>query len=276
MLIDHAGRATFLRDEQFSTIELLDWPAGHARLAVLDGMGGHGHGREAAEAAVLGLIGLPACSRLDALCQHLDALHAQLQRDFAGAVPAERRPGTTLTLLELPADGAPLLYHVGDSRLYEIADDKVTPLTVDHVPTTALAMEGLLGEREWWQHVHGEHRPQIAQAFILGNAFQDPLMLADPLYPLTPANLPGFLWHLPDRRALALRPDADYLLATDGFWSCDDPLAWVERWPALFKAHGSAGEKLAALFEAMERTPPSRVHPDNLTAIVLSARRAGA
>src|SRR5438128_1152767 len=82
----------------------------------------------------------------------------------------------------LRAGQAPLLYHAGDSRLYEITRARVAPLSVDHVPATAFAMGGLLGRDEWWQQVHGEHRPQLSQAFILGNAFSDTMQLNDPLF----------------------------------------------------------------------------------------------
>jgi hypothetical protein len=54
-------------------------------------------------------------------------------------------------------------------------------------------MHGLLGEHEWWQQVHGEHRAQISQAYILGNAFANPQVLEDGLLPLDASNLPPFL-----------------------------------------------------------------------------------
>ena len=45
-------------------------------------------------------------------------------------------------------------------------------------------MHGLLGEDEWWQQVHGEHRAQISQAYLLGNAFANPQILDNGLLPL--------------------------------------------------------------------------------------------
>lgn len=269
LMIDAGGRAVFLRGEQLEQRQVEGWPRGHARLAVLDGMGGHGHGREAAEAVVAGLIEMPACATIAQLGKHLERLHARLQTEFAEGADAEKRPGTTLTLLELPPGEAPLLYHVGDSRLYEITPERIYPLTVDHVPATAFAMTGVLGEQEWWQQVHGEHRSQIAQAFVLGNAFADPAALDDALFELTPARLPRFLRHLPDRRAIALRPDAVYLLATDGFWACAEPHLWVSRWPELLAAGHSAAEMIELLFGAICTTPPPGLHIDNLTAIML-------
>jgi len=273
VLIDTTGEALFMRDQRPQRQHLDNWPQGHARIAVLDGMGGHGHGREAAEAVAAGLLAMPPCLDPDTLAQRLDALHASLQRHFAGA--AGPRPGTTLTLLELPAAGAPLLYHVGDSRLYEITPARVSPLTVDHVPATTFAMAGLLGEAEWWQQVHGEHRPQVAQAFILGNAFADPARLSDPLFALSPDNLPPWLRHLPDRRALALRPGASYLLATDGLWSCSDPYGWVGQWPQLLAGRADAATMLKALLDAYETHPAAFFYPDNVTAILLRTPDAG-
>lgn len=270
LLIDAHGSALFQREQREVRQQVPGWPRGHARVAVLDGMGGHGQGREAAEAVVAGLLSMPACSTLAELSAFLDALHSGLQLHFGGAEPAQR-PGTTLTLLELRPGQPALLFHVGDSRLYQITAGRIMPLTVDHVPATAFAMAGLLDESEWWQQVHGEHRSQISQAFILGNAFANPALLNDPLFALSPLHLPAYLRHLPDRRALELQPGAIYLLATDGFWSCGDPVDWVTRWPALLEAAGSARSACCALFEEMRLRPPKDLYSDNLTAIVLRA-----
>ena len=272
LLIDGAGRAVFVEDQQLHEVQLDDWPPGHVRIAVLDGMGGHGHGREAAEAVVAALLGMPACDHLLTLSAWLDGMHGRLQAGFAShghASAALRRPGTTLTLLEIAPGAAPLLYHVGDSRLYEISGPQIAALTVDHVPATAYAMAGVLQADEWWQQVHGEHRSQIAQAFLLGNAFADPAALADAPFPLTCERLPPFLRHLPDRRALALRADATYVLATDGFWSCTAPRPWVDSWPALLARHSDANAMLAALFDALATLPADSLHVDNLTAIII-------
>ncbi len=269
LLIDITGRAAFLRGQSEQRQRVAGWPAGHARIAVLDGMGGHGRGREAAEAVVAGLLAMPPCATLCELSERLDTLHLELQHHFTGDGVAARRPGTTLTLLELRPGQPPLLYHVGDSRLYEISPGQVTPLTVDHVPATAFAMGGLLDEREWWQQVHGEHRAQISQAFILGNAFANPAALSDPLFALSPLNLPPYLLHLPDRRAIELQPGMVYLLATDGFWACADPYEWVLRWPALLANRQSARAMSNALFREMVVCPPGNLHADNLTAVVL-------
>ena len=267
VVIDFSAQACHLLGQELRRTSLRGWPAGHGRLAVLDGMGGHGHGRQAAEAVAAGLLTIPPCRTAAELGRHLDVLHTELQRHFA--FEAGARPGTTLTMLELPQGSAPLLYHVGDSRLYEIGRERAMPLTVDHVPATAAALAGRLDERAWWRQVHGMHAPQIAQAFILGNTFSNPMHLSDPLFELTPLNLPSWLCALPDRRVLRLRPDAAYLLATDGFWSCAEPDRFVEGWPELLAGAPDAAAMLGRLFGALEDDPPEGLHPDNLTALLL-------
>lgn len=272
LLIDSTGMAQFLDNQQVCRQQVHGWPSGHARVAVLDGMGGHGQGREATEAVVAGLLALPACTTLEQLSEALDSLHQRLQAHFSLSVAPGRRPGTTLTLLELRPAQAALVYHVGDSRLYKIRDGAATPLTVDHVPATAYAMTGLLEEAEWWRQVHAEHRSQISQAFILGNAFANPAQLSDPLFALSALNLPAYLAHMPDRRALELDPDAVYVLATDGFWACEKPAAWLARWPQLLDIRRGAYAMCTSLFDEMESRPPAGLRPDNLSAIVLRSR----
>ena len=269
LLIDASGHAVCLSQQAPLYCQVPGWPPGHVRAAVLDGMGGHGHGREAAEAAVQGLLAIPACHDTVSLSRYLDALHGRLQAAFAKDAPAETRPpGTTLTLLEIPPGQAPLLYHVGDSRLYEVLDGVASILTVDHVPATVYAMRGALDEARWRASVLGEHHPQISQAFILGNAIGDSLQLDKPLRALDAGNLPPFLAHLGDRRELSLRRGAHYVLASDGFWACADPLALTARWPALC-AGRSAAQAVTALLGDFHAKPPAGLHSDNITALVL-------
>lgn len=269
VVIDFDGRSCRLQDQQPLCATVDGWPAGHGRLAVLDGMGGHGHGREAAEALAAALLAMPPCATPDALGERLDAIHASLQARFAVEGAGAARPGTTLTLLELRPGGAPLLYHVGDSRLYELDPLHAAPLTIDHVPATVAALAGRLDEAGWWRQVHGRHAPQIAQAVILGNAFADPARLSDPLFALTPEMLPCWLGHLADRRALSLRPGAAYLLVTDGFWSCSHPDSFVAAWPALLHGAPNAATLVERLFGLLENDAPAGLQPDNLTALVV-------
>jgi serine/threonine protein phosphatase PrpC len=130
-------------------------------------------------------------------------------------------------------------------------------------------MAGLLGEAQWWRQVHGEHRPQVAQAFLLGNAFADPSRLNDPLFELSPLNLPDWLCGLADRRPVELRAGCAYLLATDGLWSCSDPAGWVGQWPQLAAGDAGAATTLHALMDAYDAHPAAFFYPDNVSAILL-------
>jgi serine/threonine protein phosphatase PrpC len=269
VLIDANGHALHLYDQDACHRRVPNWPQGHLRMAVLDGMGGHGQGRQVADAVAASLLQLPACRTLEQLSASLDLLHEKLQAQFAspGDQDSFRRPGTTLTLVEIPPNQSPLLYHVGDSRLYEISATSAQSLTIDHVPATSFALHGLLDEASWRQQVHREHRAHITQAFVLGNAFANPQQLDDGLHVLDSSNLPPFLRHLPDRRALVLRPDALYLLATDGLWACARPDQWTARWPALLADAEDAETALARLFAEFNQHPPRGQQLDNLTAI---------
>lgn len=99
LLIDGRGRARFLWREQETRLQLTGWPHGHRRLAVLDGMGGHSHGRDASEKAVEGLLALPAITELAQLSNELNHLHRRLYQEFQ---QAGLETGCTLIVLEIP------------------------------------------------------------------------------------------------------------------------------------------------------------------------------
>ncbi len=234
LLIDGRGCARFLWREQETRLQLTGWPHGHRRLAVLDGMGGHSHGREASEKAVEGLLELPAVAELAQLSNELTLLHRRLYQEFQ---QAGLETGCTLILLEIPPRSPGLLFHVGDSRVYAIDAHRVQCLTIDHVPATHLAMLGLLDSTQWLQQVHAQTSSQISQAFILGSTLGTPNLYADTideeLYELHDGNLPLFLRGLNDRRSLTLEPDLVYLLASDGLWHLHYPQEFIRRWPML-------------------------------------------
>ncbi|MCB1778201.1 MAG: protein phosphatase 2C domain-containing protein, partial [Candidatus Competibacteraceae bacterium] len=234
LFIDGGGHARFLWDEQETQLQLLNWPNGHQRVAVLDGMGGHSHGREAAEKTVEGLLGLSAVTDLTQLSNELNSLHQRLYHEFQNA---GLETGCTLILLEIPPDSPAMLFHVGDSRIYAIDPGNVQCLSVDHVPATHLAILGLLDSAQWLQQVHVQTSSQISQAFILGSTLGAADFYADTideeLYELHDGNLPLFLHGLNDRRLLELESDKIYLMASDGLWHLRNPQAFIKRWPAL-------------------------------------------
>lgn len=244
LAIDTAGCARYLHDEVEQRAIVPNWPRGHRRLAVLDGVGGHDHGRLAAERAVAGLLELPATEALAQLAKALEDLHDRLHAEF-GAIGGNA--GCTLTLVEIPPQGPAMLFHTGDSRLYRIDGVETVCLTVDHVPATQWAMAGEIGASGWRRQVHERRSSAISQAFILGHVFQRSARNgpSPKLFELHDANLPDFLNGLGDRRHLELLPGELYLLATDGLWHVPEPHAFAQRWSALVAEAG--GDVSAAI-----------------------------
>lgn len=270
LLIDAHGRAAHAKDQKDCLTQVPGWPAGHVRLAVMDGVGGHGNGREVAEAVSEGLLHVPACASVADLSGKLEALHGKIQARYRDM---ERRPGTTLVLLEIPPSGQPMLFHVGDSRLYRVSDSQAEYLTVDQVPATQYAMQGTLRQDDWEQQVHGEDRSVISQAFVLGNMVQNRGQLSDDLYEFSAERLPDFLRHLPDRRTITLDRDCVYLLATDGLWAFREPRAWLDRWPKILCKPGTRLDYLLDdLFTELILSAADEPSVDNATAIALRLR----
>lgn len=271
LVIDAVGRARYLLDQRDVWTQVDDWPAGHIRLAILDGMGGHSNGREAAENTVTGMLAIPAARELKTFTSDLDALHLRLhqQMHIGGA-----EPGCTLTVLDIPPSGPALLFHVSDSRLYMIAENEAVCLTVDHVPATKFAMRGIIDEAEWRLQVHEKSGYQIAQAFVLGNTLSDSALYANDLderlYELHDGNLPPFLRGRGDRRLLQLQQGKIYLLASDGLWHLPRPHGFIRRWPQIL---GRGDKPLEAVLDDLflELVMVSNEDPglrgDNSTAI---------
>jgi len=276
LLIDCHGQASYLQGQRQQYQTLPNWASGHARLAVLDGMGGHSHGREAAELVVQGLLKIPATANLGTLSEQLERLHTQLRQQMHRD---GNEPGCTLTLLEIPPSGPALLFHVGDSRLYAINEDCAEYMTVDHIPSTRFAMMRLVDRDEWFQQAHVKPGYQISQAFILGNSLNmhDFKGNLDPgLYELHDGNLPSFLQGLGDRRNLYLQGDQTYLLASDGLWHLQQPQRFVERWPDLLSnAQQDLSTQLENLFQQLEQATQAETQTrgDNCTAIAFRLKR---
>ena len=280
VVVDAAGQGTVLRDQQPVSLHHPDWPSGRLRLAVLDGMGGHAAGREVAEQAAAAIAVLPAFGTSAELYQALDELHHRLREFHAQNTRALRPPGTTLTLLEIPEFAATgceaWLYHVGDSRLYEIPPEGLPRcLTIDHVPATELAMQGRLSEADWRRQVHAEPHTTISQAFAMGGSLgkSDRARLRgqnESLTVLTDVNLPDWLHGLGDRRTLYFWPGRLCLLASDGLWSVPEPADEVALWPRLNNKSNRLGVRLhrmvAGLGASSDNTGP---YSDNVTVLAL-------
>ena len=122
-------------------------------LVVADGMGGLARGAEASSLAVDGMRrGYYAATGKPA-----DRLRAAFRE--ANRVVFERANGMGLrmgtTCAALSYIDAPIVAHVGDSRVYEIGADHATPLTVDHNLASELRDKGVITASEALQHPGG-------------------------------------------------------------------------------------------------------------------------
>lgn len=112
--------------------------------AVADGMGGHGAGDLASRLAI---DTLTLCARVGPLSVETvlgtlgDANQAIFEHDAADGM------GTTITgLASLETAGGPhlMVFNVGDSRVYRVADDHLEQVTVDHSEVQELVLAGAL------------------------------------------------------------------------------------------------------------------------------------
>ncbi|MEO6826615.1 MAG: protein phosphatase 2C domain-containing protein [Microbacteriaceae bacterium] len=124
--------------------------------AVADGMGGHSAGDFASAAVVTRLaeqVSAPLVSRelLD------DALRAAVGDMGRGVGHTDLGTGTTVTGIALTdTDGAPswLVFNIGDSRVYRLADGILEQLTVDHSVVQELMDAGAITRAEAEVHPH--------------------------------------------------------------------------------------------------------------------------
>jgi len=120
--------------------------------AVADGMGGHGSGDVA---SALAIDALTSCVRLLPLSE--DAVLATLYEANRAIVDAtvERGEadgmGTTVTglaLIETSGGGHMMVFNIGDSRVYRLADGRLDQITVDHSEAQELVVAGHLTRDE--------------------------------------------------------------------------------------------------------------------------------
>lgn len=123
-------------------------------LAVLDGMGGVGHGdlasRLAGEVLWAELAALPATAERPVFARHLRrAVRAANRRliEAGETDPALRGMGTTASAAALCGDVA-VLAQVGDSRAYLLRSDRLTQITRDQSVVSALVSAGVLSETQ--------------------------------------------------------------------------------------------------------------------------------
>lgn len=276
LLITSNGQINYLRDGLKHSEAHSNWQEGRIRIAVMDGMGGHEGGQEISQNVAETIATMPPFDSDTALYQALDELHSQLIEYYAGR--DGRAPGTTLTLLETPEynpEGCQAwLYHMGDSRLYELAPGQQPQcLTMDHVPATKLFLGGLFDKDTWHTQVHLQNRSMITQVFGYGSSFEplgkpeesefspQPFILHDD-------NLPEGFKHLGDRRTVDLKAGHSYVLASDGLWNVVVPQDVVNQWQQIDLKQDTA-TVVMQLFELLEKNKSENIRSDNVTALLL-------
>ncbi len=210
-------------------------------MVIADGMGGHGHGEVAAEAAVRSVVAAfdqAARPRLTDVAAFLAAAmqgaHAAI-RAQGGLRQLVDAPRTTCTICVVQ-DSCATWAHAGDSRLYVLRRGQVLARTRDHSRAQALIDDGLLTERD----ARGHPQRNILTSCLGGE--QPPRVDISRKTPL-------------------MRGDV-VVLCSDGVWGTlpDEAFAAL-----------SAGDPLRAAPDLLDRVE-SRAGPggDNLSLIVLA------
>lgn len=167
-------------------------------MVVVDGMGGHAHGAQAAEVTVNTLkecfaeLRLPVFDPQGFLTLALARAHDRVVA-LGDGVALDHKPRATCAVC-LVQDGGSYWAHVGDSRIYQLRHGKVLARTRDHSHVELLLREGLIAESE----MRGHPMRNFVECCLGGDA------------PLPDASVTS-------RNKLE---SGDVLLAcTDGFWS---------------------------------------------------------
>lgn len=168
LIINSQGQCEFLQDEQPQSATLDHWEKGQVRIAVIDGMGGHEHGREFAEDVVKGLMKIPFQSDPIGLKNALTDLHdALFERYYRGG----RSPGSTLVMADIDTERTALIANIGDSRAFLCEGDcnanNEQQLTFDHTEAGIALREGFISEADY-HSVTDKHESRIAQALGYG------------------------------------------------------------------------------------------------------------
>ena len=137
----------------------------NALAIVADGMGGHAAGEVASAMTVETIYqGFLANATVDALVRSFDAANREVLSN-AKANPERFGMGTTalcVALLDEPGTGStPVLFHVGDSRAYQLRDGALKQLTQDHSVAEEWVRMGRLTPEEALVH---PRRHQLTRA----------------------------------------------------------------------------------------------------------------
>ena len=153
-------------------------------IAVADGMGGHAAGEIASKiavrtlqevASILNDVSIDEDSRQDILLgvsHEIDNAilnESDLHPEYSGM-------GTTLTALHINEKSVELL-HIGDSRCYHYADNKLQQLSYDHTVMQELIDQGRLTHEE----VHTHPQRSVLTQVLMGDSGIDPVLMVYPV-----------------------------------------------------------------------------------------------
>jgi serine/threonine protein phosphatase PrpC len=216
-----------------------------ALLVVIDGMGGHTGGAQAARVTVE--ITSEAFSSMEhPILDPQGFLHLVIGRAHTALValgtelPVEARPRATCALC-LVQDGRAYWAHVGDSRIYHLRDEFVVERSRDHSHVEVLLQEGLITEDEI-----ANHPMRNFVESCIGGDIALPGMTITPHKPLFPGDV--------------------VLACSDGFWSglTDEIIA------SITAADGRIEDYLRSMGDqAVKATSP---HSDNTSAAAIQIR----
>ncbi len=262
---EQGGTAEWLHNDKVTRTFLPDWPENFYRLAVADGVGGLGNGKEASHAAIHGLFSSVPATTAAEMKALVEQVHQQLHTKLY--CEKGKTPGTTLLLADYcSAANRLLLANVGDSRAYLVHKDQVERLTFDHTDFEFDYRAGELSKIEFEERF-SQPANRIAQAVGNGSrglfynnkgfrSFQHDnrirLDLAE--------DLPAYLKNHADVKEFILPDDHVLMLATDGLWNGNARAEWPG---PLTKTFLSARELCLQVDQAVENG--SR---DNITVIL--------
>ncbi len=151
--------------------------SGPVVVMVADGMGGHVAGEVASRLAVAAAV-----EAGDGPRERVEAANRAILEEV-GRRPELAGMGTTLTLVELGADGVARVAHVGDSRAYLLRDGRLRLLTTDHTVVNEYVQAGKISADEAATH---PQRSMLTRALglvpvVQVDTFEEPLRPGDRL-----------------------------------------------------------------------------------------------
>jgi len=215
---------------------------GATLLIVIDGMGGHAGGAEAARLCVevisneFNEVELPVFDPQGFMHRAIGHAHTELVA-LGNKISVEARPRATCAIC-LVQDGYAYWGHVGDSRIHHLRNEVVVERSRDHSHVEVLLQEGLITEDEV-----STHPMRNFVECCLGGDSSLPAMTIT--------------------RYKRLLPDDVLLACSDGFWSgLTEP-----EMASITAAKGPLTPQLRALgAQAVKTTSP---HSDNTSAVAL-------